>query len=96
MQQGLKGLKPKTAAMFEEDSDSWKRHQRTKQETGAMSEKPEDINETLGQTFKLEVMKQAVVTSVRWRKTSIRILWRDRPPPKRKKKELQTEWKPVI
>jgi hypothetical protein len=43
------------------------------------------LYETLGQTFKLEVMKRAVVTSVRRRKTSVRTLWRGRPPPKWKK-----------
>jgi hypothetical protein len=50
------------------------------------------LYETLGQTFKLEVMKQAVVTSIRQRKMSVRTLWRGRPPPKFKK-ELQVEQK---
>jgi hypothetical protein len=48
------------------------------------------LYKTLGQTFKLEVMKQAVMTSIRRGKTSVRTLWRGRPPSKRIK-ELQVE-----
>jgi hypothetical protein len=42
MQQWHKGPRLKTTATFEE-GNNWQRHQRTRQETGAMSEKPEDI-----------------------------------------------------
>jgi hypothetical protein len=51
--------------------------------------------ETVGQTFKLEVMKRAVVISIRRMKTSVRTLWRGRPTPKRKK-ELQVEQEPAM
>jgi hypothetical protein len=53
------------------------------------------VYETLRQTFKLEVMKRAVVTSIRRRKTSVRTLWRFRPRPKRKE-EQQVEQEPAM
>jgi hypothetical protein len=39
---------------------------------------------TIGQTRELEVAKQAVESSVRLRKMSVKTLWRSWPPPKRK------------
>jgi hypothetical protein len=69
------------------------RGRRRRQELCLRSQKT--LYETLGQTFKLEVMKRAVVTSIRRRKTSIRTLWRGRPPPKHKQ-ELQVEQEPAM
>jgi hypothetical protein len=54
------------------------------------------LYKTLGQTFKLDFMKRAVVTSIKWRKASVRTLWRDRHPLKRTKKELQVEQNPAM
>jgi hypothetical protein len=53
------------------------------------------LYETLGQTFKLEVMKRAVVTSIRRRKTSVRTLGRGRPHLKCKQ-ELQVKQEPAM
>jgi hypothetical protein len=47
-------------------------------------ENKEMFHEALGQTIGLEVVKYAVGSSVRIRKTSVKTLWRSRPPPKRK------------
>jgi hypothetical protein len=43
------------------------------------------LNEVLGQTFGLEVMEQSVGSSTRLPTPSIWLLWKCRPPPKRKR-----------
>jgi hypothetical protein len=48
----------------------------------------ETFYEALEQTIELEIVKRTIAYSVRIRKTSVKTLWRSRPPPKRKKRLL--------